>query len=318
MKDLYKTLGVAESADGTAIKKAYRKLAKEYHPDVTGNDKKKTERFKEINEAYAVLGDAQKRKEYDRLKHAPVRPDGMPEGFDADAFARTFGGARAGGGGVEFTGDFDVGDIFASLFGGGGGVGGGRRTVQWGGRARPRQSRGADVIGQLPISFADAALGTKKTIRTGAGDAIDISVPAGVENGGRLRVPGKGAAADGKDGVPGDLYLDLEVRPDPHLRRVGDDVELELPVTISEAVLGAKVEVPTVEGRVTLTIPPGTSSGARLRLRGRGVKHPDGSRGDQIVRVEIVAPKIKPDDVETRKLFEEIAARTAQPPVRRF
>jgi DnaJ-class molecular chaperone len=291
MKDLYKTLGVAENAEEAAIKKAYRKLAKEYHPDVTGNDKKKTERFKEINEAYAVLGDAQKRKEYDRLKHAPVRPDGMPEGFDADAFARTFGGARAGGGGVEFTGDFDVGDIFASLFGGGGGVGGGRRTVQWGGRARPRQSRGADVIGQLPISFADAALGTKKTIRTGAGDAIDISVPAGVENGGRLRVPGKGAAADGKDGVP---------------------------VTISEAVLGAKVEVPTVEGRVTLTIPPGTSSGARLRLRGRGVKHPDGSRGDQIVRVEIVAPKIKPDDVETRKLFEEIAARTAQPPVRRF
>jgi len=318
MKDLYKTLGVAENAEESAIKKAYRKLAKEYHPDVTGNDKKKTERFKEINEAYAVLGDAQKRKEYDRLKHAPVRPDGMPEGFDADAFARTFGGARAGGGGVEFTGDFDVGDIFASLFGGGGVGGGGRRTVQWGGRPRPRQSRGADVIGQLPISFADAALGTKKTIRTGAGDTIDISVPAGVENGGRLRVPGKGAAADGKDGVPGDLYLDLEVRPDPHLRRAGDDVELELPVTISEAVLGAKVEVPTVEGRVTLTIPPGTSSGARLRLRGRGVKHPDGSRGDQIVRVEIVAPKIKPDDVETRKLFEEIAARTAQPPVRRF
>jgi DnaJ-class molecular chaperone len=318
MKDLYKTLGVAESADESAIKKAYRKLAKEYHPDVTGNDKKKTERFKEINEAYAVLGDAQKRKEYDRLKHAPVRPDGMPEGFDADAFARTFGGARAGAGGVEFNGNFDVGDIFSSLFGGAGGVGGGRRTVQWGGRARPRQSRGADVIGQLPITFAEAALGTKKTIRTGSGDTIDISVPAGVENGGRLRVPGKGAAADSKDGVPGDMYLDLDVRPDPHLRRAGDDVELELPITISEAVLGAKVEVPTVEGRVTLTIPPGTSSGARLRLRGRGVKHPDGSRGDQIVRVEIVAPKIKPDDAETRKLFEEIAARTAQPPVRRF
>ena len=101
MKDLYKTLGVAENSDDASIKKAYRKLAKEYHPDVTGNDKKKTERFKEINEAYAVLGDSQKRKEYDRLKHAPVRPDGMPEGFDADAFARTFGGARATAGGVE-------------------------------------------------------------------------------------------------------------------------------------------------------------------------------------------------------------------------
>src|SRR5262245_4230737 len=132
MKDLYKTLGVAENVDDSAIKKAYRKLAKEYHPDVTNNDKKKTERFKEINEAYAVLGDAQKRKEYDRLKHAPVRPDGMPEGFDPDAFARAFGGgARTTAGGVEFTGDFDVGDIFSSLFGGGGMPGAGRQTAQW-------------------------------------------------------------------------------------------------------------------------------------------------------------------------------------------
>ena len=316
MKDLYKTLGVAESAEDAAIKKAYRKLAKEYHPDVTGDDKKKTERFKEINEAYAVLGDSQKRKEYDRLKHAPVRPDGMPEGFDADAFARTFGGARASAGGVEFNGDFDVSDIFASLFGGAGG----RPTAQWGGgRARHRQSRGADVVGHLPISFAEAALGTKRSIRTGAGGTVEISVPAGVESGGRLRIPGKGAAApSGEGGVHGDLYLDVDVRPDAHLRRVGDDVELELPVTISEAVLGAKVEVPTVEGPVTLTIPPGTSSGSRLRLRGRGVKRPDGTRGDQYARVEIMAPKIMPDDTETRKLFEQIAARTAQAPVRRF
>ncbi len=316
MKDLYKTLGVAENADDGAIKKAYRKLAKEYHPDVTGNDKKKTERFKEINEAYAVIGDAQKRKEYDRLKHAPVRPDGMPEGFDPDAFARTFGGARATAGGFEVGGDFDVSDIFASLFGGG--APGGRATQTFGGRARPRQSRGADVIGQLPISFAEAALGAKRTVRTGAGGTVDISIPPGVDDGGRLRVPGKGAAAPGKDGIPGDLYLELDVQPDPHLRRAGDDVELDLPVTISEAVLGAKVEVPTVEGKVTLTVPPGTSSGARLRLRGRGIKRPDGNRGDQIVRVEIVAPKIQPDDTETRKLFEQIAERTGQGGVRRF
>jgi DnaJ-class molecular chaperone len=314
MKDLYKTLGVAEGATESAIKKAYRKLAKEYHPDVTGDDKKKTERFKEINEAYAVLGDAEKRKEYDRLKHAPVRPDGMPEGFDAEAFARTFGG-RASAGGVEFRGDFDVADVFASLFGGG--AGGGRATQSWG-RARPRQSRGADAIGQLPVSFAEAALGTKRTIRTANGGTVEISVPSGVENGGRLRIPGKGADAPAPGGVPGDLYLDLDVRPDPHLRRAGDDIELDLPVTITEAVLGAKVEVPTVEGRVTLTIPPGTSSGGKLRLRGRGIKRPDGTRGDQIVRVEIVAPKIKPEDAETRKLFEQIAARTAQDPVRRF
>jgi DnaJ-class molecular chaperone len=189
--------------------------------------------------------------------------------------------------------------------------------VQWG-RARPRQSRGADAIGQLPITFGEAALGTRKTIRMGGGDTIDVAVPPGVEDGGRLRVPGKGGAAPGAGGVPGDLYLDLEVRADPHLRRAGDDIELDLPVTISEAVLGARVQVPTVEGPVTVTIPPGTSSGARLRLRGRGIKHADGTRGDQIVRVEIVAPKIKADDTETRKLFEQIAERTAQTPVRRF
>jgi len=316
MKDLYKTLGVAESAEDAAIKKAYRKLAKEFHPDVTGDDKKKTERFKEINEAYAVLGDAQKRREYDRLKHAPVRPDGMPEGFDADAFARTFGGARATAGGVEFGGDFDVNDIFASLFGGAGAPGG-RATQSWG-RGRPRQSRGADVIGQLPVSFAEAALGTKRTIRTGAGATVEVSLPPGVDTGGRLRVPGKGAAAPSAGGMTGDMYLDVDVRPDPHLRRAGDDIELDLPVTISEAVLGAKVEVPTVEGPVTLSIPPGTSSGARLRLRGRGIKRPDGTRGDQIARVEIVAPKIKPDDTETRKLFEQIAERTGGAGVRRF
>src|SRR5204863_1028057 len=115
MKDLYKTLGVAENSDDAAIKKAYRKLAKEYHPDVTGNDKKKTERFKEINEAYAVLGDKEKRAEYERLKRAPVRPDGMPEGFDAESFARTFGGGgmRGARGGVSFSGD-DLGDLFST------------------------------------------------------------------------------------------------------------------------------------------------------------------------------------------------------------
>jgi DnaJ-class molecular chaperone len=143
-------------------------------------------------------------------------------------------------------------------------------------------------------------------------------VPPGVEPGGRLRIPGKGQAAPASGGVPGDLYLDVDVRPDPYLRRHGDDIELDLPISVSEAALGARVEVPTVEGPVTVTVPPGTSSGARLRLRGRGVKRSDGTRGDQIARVEIVMPKIKPDDNETRQLFEQIAQRTSQTPVRRF
>jgi DnaJ-class molecular chaperone len=314
MKDLYKTLGVAENADSAAIKKAYRSLAKEYHPDVTGNDKKKTERFKEINEAYGVLSDDQKRAEYDRLRHAPVRPDGMPEGFDPDAFARTFGGARATQGGVEFGGDVDIGDIFSTLFGGGGG---GRTTQQWG-RPRARQNRGADVVGRLPISFQEAALGTHKSVRAGGGNVVEIAVPAGVEPGGRLRVAGQGAPAPSRGGVPGDMFLDIEVAADPHLRRNGSDIELEVPVSMTEAALGAKIEVPTVEGPVTVSVPPGTSSGARLRLRGRGVKKPDGPRGDQICRIEIVAPKLDSGDAETRRLFEELARRTSSTPVRKW
>ena len=316
MKDLYKTLGVAENADDATIKKAYRKLAKEFHPDVTGNDKKKTERFKEINDAYSVLGDAQKRKEYDRLKHAPVRPDGMPEGFDPDSFAQTFGRARTSAGGVEINGDFDMNDIFASLFGGGGrGPAGGFNPR---GRPRARPNRGPDAVGRLEITLAEAALGAKRTVRTGAGNTVEVNIPPGVETGGRLRLPNQGGPPPSKDGAAGDLYLDIEVRPDRFLRRNGSDIELDLPISFAEAALGAKIEVPTVEGKVTVTVPPGTSSGARLRLRGRGVKTPDGARGDQLCRVEIVAPKIKPDDAETRKLIEELARRTAMGDVRRF
>jgi DnaJ-class molecular chaperone len=312
MKDLYKVLGVAESADEAAIKKAYRKLAKEYHPDVTGNDKKKTERFKEINEAYAVLGDKEKRAEYERLKNAPIRPDGMPEGFDAEAFARTFGGMR-GGRGVTFESE-DLGDLFATLFGDGR-----RGGSPFGGGARVRPARGADVIGTLPITFSEAALGTRRTVRTGGGSTVEVTVPAGVESGGRLRVPGHGQPAPGgKGGAPGDLYLELEVRPDPHLSRNGADIELAVPVTFSEAALGTKVQVPTVEGPVTVTIPPGTSSGARLRLRAKGVKKADGARGDQIVRVEIVAPKGAAEDAETRKLLEALAHRTEHKSPRAF
>src|SRR3954469_1339585 len=216
MKDLYKTLGVAEGADEAAIKKAYRKLAKEYHPDVTNNDKKKTERFKEINEAYAVLGEAQKRAEYDRLKHAPVRPDGMPEGFDPEEFARAFGGGGGrgtAGGRVHFGDDaVDLGDIFSSLFGDaarrGGGFAGGS---EWSTRARQRPSRGSDVLGTLEVTFAESAQGTRRTVRSGGGSTVEVNIPAGVETGNRLRIPGQGAPAPGKSGVPGDLYLDIVV-----------------------------------------------------------------------------------------------------------
>jgi DnaJ-class molecular chaperone len=284
MKDLYKILGVSEEANADAIKKAYRKLAKENHPDATGGDKKKTERFKEVNEAYTVLSDQQKRREYDRLRSAP------------DSFAQVFGGgAQAGGFG-------DLGDMFANLFGNAGPFTRGR------GRGRP-QARGADMVGNLEVTFKDAALGVRQTIRSGSGKSVNVNIPAGVETGARLRVPGQGAPAP-KSGQPGDLYLDIVVQSDVHLRRNDDDVELALPLTLGEAVLGTHVDVPTLDGTVRLTIPAGTSSGAKLRLRGKGIKRPDGVRGDQLCHVEIVVPRLKPDDVESRRLVEELENRT--------
>jgi DnaJ-class molecular chaperone len=302
MKDLYAILGVPEDADADTIKKAYRKLAKQNHPDATGGDKKKTERFKEIGDAYAVLSDGKKRQEYDRLRHAPVGADGMPQGFDADAFSQIFGDFRGGGGGFG-----DLGDLFSSIFGMGGRMGGGRA----------RQSRGTDVQASLEISFREAALGTRRALRTGTGQSVDVNVPPGVETGARLRLAGQGGQSP-RGGRPGDLYLDVTVEPDPHLRRNGRDIELALPLTVGEAILGTQVDVPTVDGSVRITIPPGTSSGAKLRLRGKGVKAPDGTRGDQLCRVEIVVPKLDPSDKATRDLVEELSRRARPGKVRGF
>ena len=318
MKDLYKTLGVPEGADDETIKKAYRKLAKQYHPDATGGDKGKTERFKEVNEAYSILGDAQKRSEYDRLKHAPVGSDGMPQGFDADTFAQVFGGSfgRGARGGVTTEWNGDIGDLFSSLFGGGQGYNpfGGRP-----GAGPRRQSRGQDMVGVLEVSLREAALGTRRSIAAGeGGKPLEVQIPPGVDNGGRLRIPGKGGPPPQRGGIPGDLHLEIRVTPDPLFRRAGQDLEMDLPLSLAEAVLGTKVNVPTVEGAVSMTIPPGTSSGAKLRLRGKGVKRQDGSRGDQICRVEIVVPKIANDDEESRRLVEELARRTQSAPVRTF
>jgi DnaJ-class molecular chaperone len=304
MKDLYAILGVPENADADTIKKAYRRLAKQNHPDATGGDKKKTEHFKDVNDAYAVLSDAKKRAEYDRMRQAPVGADGMPQGFDPDAFSEIFGDFRRGAGGPR--GGFgDLGDIFSTLFGGG---------------AQPQTRaprRGADMEGSLEVGFREGALGTRRTLRTGAGKTVEVNVPPGVESGDRLRVPGQGAQG-AKGARPGDLYLNVTVQPDPHLRRVGSDIELALPLTVAEACLGTQVDVPTVDGSVRVTIPPGTSSGARLRLRGKGLKLADGSRGDQFCRVEVVVPKIDPQNKAARQAVEELDRLTAPPKVRGF
>jgi curved DNA-binding protein len=303
MKDLYATLGVPDNADAEAIKKAYRKLAKQNHPDATGGDKKKTERFKEIGDAYDVLSDPKKRREYDRLRQAPVGADGMPQGFDPDSFSQIFGDFQTGG---AQGGSFDFGDLFATIFGG-------RAPT---GEMRGR-GRGPDHEGTLEVSFQEAALGTRRTLRTGTGQTVEVSVPAGVESGTRLRVPGQGGHAP-RNGRPGDLYLDLTVAPDAHLRRSGDNIELALPLTLAEACLGTHVDVPTVDGTVRLTVPAGASSGTRLRLRGKGVKRADGSRGDQFCRIEIVVPRIDPEDDAGREAVLELDRRTKAGKVREF
>jgi len=308
MKDLYAILGVPETSDADTIKKAYRKLAKQNHPDATGGDKKKTERFKEVGDAYAVLSDAKKRQEYDRLRQAPVGADGMPQGFDADTFSQIFGdygmGGRSGGHGHGPQGGFgDLGDLFSTIFGGDGPAG----------QTRGR-GRGGDMQGAIEVSFNEAALGTRRSLRAGSGQNVEVNVPAGIESGARLRVPGQGGPAP-RGGRPGDLFLDVTVLPDPHLRRSGRDIELTLPLTLAEACLGTPVDVPTVDGSVRLTIPAGTSSGAKMRLRGKGVKGQDGARGDQFCRIEVIVPKLDPDDKESRRLVEELdrRAKTAKP-----
>jgi DnaJ-class molecular chaperone len=305
MKDLYAILGVPENADAETIKKAYRKLAKQNHPDATGGDKKKTERFKEIGDAYDVLSDAKKRREYDRLRQAPVGADGMPQGFDPDAFSQIFGDFRASGG-PRGGGFADFGDIFSTLFGGGGPT-----------RPARGRGRGPDHEVTLEISFREAALGTRRRLRSGSGTTVEVNVPAGVSSGARLRVPGQGGQAP-RNGRPGDLYLDVRVTSDAHLRRSGDDVELALPLTLAEACLGTRVDVPTVDGSVRLTVPAGTSSGARLRLRGKGIKRAGGARGDQICRVEIVVPRLDPKDDAGRAAVMELDQRTPAGKVRGF
>jgi molecular chaperone DnaJ len=318
MKDLYKVLGVAENASEAEIKKAYRRLAKANHPDATGGDKAKTERFKEIGDAYAILGDTNKRAEYDRLRHAPVGADGTPQGFDPRAFEEIFGdlGRRGGPGGFR-TGTFDGGpvnlaDLFSNLFGG-------NRNPLEGGHA-PAAARGADMAGKLAISVIEAALGTTRTVRTGDGQSIEVQVPPGVETGGRLRIPGKGGRAPAGGGRPGDLFLNITITPHPFLRRVGDDIHVDLPISVIEALSGGRAQVPTVEGLVWVTIPPGTSSDQKLRLRGKGAKKPDGQRGDQICCIQIVVPKLdaleKHD--EARRLVQELANLLGDTPVRKF
>jgi len=294
-QDLYAILGVARDADAETIRKAYRKLARRHHPDVNPGDKASEDKFKEITRAYDVLSDAEKRRSYDEFGEISLQA-----GFDAEKARRAreaFSAHREGGGGPGFGGfegfpgagdertEFGgLDDLLSDLFSrrGGGGRG-----------------RGADVEAELELDFVDAALGGERrlTIARPMADGsvrdemVSVRIPPGVADGGRIRLRGKGG--EGRGGAPsGDLFARIRVRPHRYFRREGRDLYVDLPITVGEATLGAKIEVPTLDGRVTLTVPPGTDSGARLRLRGKGVPHPSGGKpGDLYVVAQIRVPR---------------------------
>jgi DnaJ-class molecular chaperone len=285
-QDLYVLLGVARDADEDAIRKSYRKLARRYHPDVNPGDKSAEDKFKEISHAYSVLSDAEQRRSYDEFGAIALE-----SGFDAAKARRArdaFASRGAGGGPAEESFHFGgLDDLFSDLF-----------TRRGRGESRSDR-RGSDLEAELELDFVDAARGVERRITIGrpAADgsvrqeSVSVRIPPGVADGGRIRLRGKGA--EGRGGAAaGDLYARVRVRPHRFFRREGRDLYLDLPVTVAEATLGAKVEVPTLEGRVTLTIPPGTDSGAKLRLRGKGVPSPaGGSPGDLYVEVQIRVPR---------------------------
>jgi curved DNA-binding protein len=301
-ESLYETLGVPRDADASAIKKAYRKLARKYHPDVNPGDAAAEERFKRISEAYAVLSDDDRRRNYDEFGEVSLEG-----GFDPDAArrAREAFGARfgTGGRGSEFQGfggeTFDFGNL-EDLLG---------RT--FGGRGRGRGGlRGEDIHASVELDFLEAARGAEKRLtltRPGASGApatetVTVRIPPGVGDGGRIRLPQKGAAGLA-GGPPGDLWATIRVRPHPVFRREGRSLHIEVPISIREAIEGAKIEIPTLEGRATLTIPPGTDSGRKLRLRGKGIANPGGGPpGDLFVTVQILSA-FDPQDLR-KELFK--------------
>lgn len=299
MSDPYATLGVQRGASETDIKSAYRKLAKELHPDRNKDNPQAAERFSEITKAYDLLADKDKRARFDRgeidADGNPTMPFGGAGGFGG--FGQGGGGGRSGGfSGSGFEGfgageETDLSDLFEGLFGRGQGpFGAGARRGGEGGfgsRRRAPPQRGPNVSYRLKVPFVDAAALKPQRISLADGSTIDLKLPAGVEDGTQMRLKGKG---DPGPGGNGDALVTVQIEPHPFFTRQGDDVRLDLPVTLDEAVRGAKVKVPTVDGPVMLTVAPGSGSGKVLRLKGKGFSKKGGGRGDQLVTLEIELP----------------------------
>jgi DnaJ-class molecular chaperone len=278
MKDPYEILGLQKTADDAAIRAAYRKLAKKHHPDLNPGKAEAAETFKAINAANDLLSDPAKRARFDRGEIDAEGNEVRPERQYYRDFSDSPGHQR-------YAGNIDPEDlesIFAQAFGGGGSPFGARRGGGPGGQRF--SARGSDAHYTLTVSFLDAANGTTRRITLPEGRTLDVRIPAGVEDGHTLRLKGQGMPGLG-GGPTGDALVEIAVAPHPLFHREGDDVIVELPVTIQEAVVGASLEVPTIKGKVRLTIPPGSGTGTRLRLRGRGIR-----QGHQFVQLHVVLP----------------------------
>jgi len=301
-RDYYDILGVSRTAADDEIKRAYRNLVRKYHPDVC-KEKDAEKKFKEIQEAYDVLSDKNKRAAYDQFGHAGVGMGAGAAGGPSGQWAYGPGGAKVHTwsssdwpGGV----DVDIGDIFGDLFG----------KSPFGSRfrtkSRPAPVRGRDVEHEITLAFEQAVWGTKVRIQLQRPDpngrmqteTIEVKIPPGVGEGSRVRVRGKGDPGRG-GGQPGDLYIVVHVRPHQYFTREGNDIYVDVPITISEAVRGAKITIPTIDGPTVVVVPPGTSSGKKLRLRGKGAPDPKtGQRGDLYGVVKVVVPEKVPAGID--------------------
>ena len=296
MRNPYEVLGVASAAPAVDIRSAYRKLAKKLHPDLNPGDKSAEEKFKEVAGAYDLLGDESKRKRFDAGEIDAAGAERPPQ----RPFYRDYATADHDRPYTESHGyaDFaDGNDDFAELL---------RRSAS----ARANR-RGQDLHYRLPIEFVESILGADKRVTLPDGSTLDVKVPPGLVDGQVLRLRGKGAPGFGEGG-PGDALVEVDVRPDRRFTREGDDITLDLPISLSEAVLGGEIRVPTATGAVTMTLPRGSNTGTTLRLKGKGAPRRGGGAGDQFVRLSVVLPK--PPDPELERFVANWASATAWNP----
>lgn len=292
MRDPYEVLGVAKGADIKDVKKSYRKLARASHPDLHPGDHKAEETFKEIAAAYDLLSDAEKKAAYDR---GEIDASGTPKAerrFYRD-YAEAGPGTRYADPNEVFS-NYEGMDVFADLF--------------RGRRRDARKMRGSDVETQAEVDFLDAINGAQRELALPDGRRLKVTIPAGTQDGQVLRLKGQGGP--GLAGGPsGDLHLQIKVRPHPSFTRSGDDIQAELPITLPEAVLGGKIEVPTVDGTVNMTVPKGSNTGTKLRVRGKGVPGAGGKRGDHYVTLKVILPD--PPDPDFVQLVEQWSAKNS-------